>query len=93
MFSHFHISHCHVSYVVQEAVTISDKKYCQQDQSLHTFLHDIAAAVPVCVVLPPEAWQPLRSLMQSRLFSTAGARSSLKVTHIVFSSVDCMPVC
>ena len=35
----------------------------------------------------------LRTLMQSGLFSTAGARSSLKVTHIMLSSVDCMPVC
>ena len=42
-------------------MTISGKKYCQQDQSFRTFLHDIAAAVPVCVVLPPEAWQPLRN--------------------------------
>ena len=92
MFSHFSHITCHVSHAVQEAVTISNKNYCQQDQSLRTFLHDIAAAVPVCVVLPPEAWQPLRCLMQSRLFSTAGARSSLKVTHIMLSSVDCMPV-
>ena len=51
-----------MSHDVQEAVTIGSKMYCQQDKPLRTFLHDIAAAVPVCVVLALKAWDPLTTM-------------------------------
>ena len=64
---------------MQEAVTINGRCYCLQAPHLRTFLHDIAAAVPVCVVVPSAVWSDLEAVMRTAKFATAGARSQFRV--------------
>ena len=69
--------------LLQDPLDFSGKLFCQQDQSLRDFLHDVAAAVPVCVVVPSSIWNSVRELRHKKTFVSAGDRTLFRVRKLV----------
>ena len=65
--------------LLQEAEEINSRMFCLQAKDLLTFLHDVAAAVPVSAVVPPLVWEALKTVMQTGSFGSAGDRSFFRV--------------
>ncbi|DBB01470.1 TPA: hypothetical protein ACH3X1_000126 [Trebouxia sp. C0004] len=68
----------HPLLVYLEAVEINRKEFCMQEADVRTFLHDVAAAVPVCAVVPPSIWHELHVVMAAAKFGSAGDRSQFR---------------
>ena len=59
---------------------VNDGLYCLQESDLRTFVHDIAAAIPVCSMVPPTVWRDLNAAMRARRFDSAGTTSRFRVS-------------
>ena len=70
---------------LQDAEEINSRMFCLQAKDLITFLHDVAAAVPVSAVVPPAVWDALQIVMQTGSFGSAGNRSFFRVIAVTFA--------
>lgn len=66
-------------HAMQKAVTENGKEYSVRAVPLRTFLHDVAAAVPICAVLPPSIWPDLKVLTKARKFASACVSNHFRV--------------